>query len=100
MPEFLVERYIARLDVAALETIAARLERATSELAAAGYEVRWLHSTGLVEDETCLCLFDAPDPEDVVAVNERAGVPYERVAEVVSVRDVPKRDDPPVRVVT
>jgi Protein of unknown function (DUF4242) len=89
MPEFLVERYIARLDAAALAAIAARLERATSELAAAGHEVRWLHSTALVEDETCLCLFDAADAEDVVAVNERAGVPYERVAEVVSFRGAP-----------
>ena len=43
----------------------------------------------LVEDETCLCLFDAADPDDVVAVNERAGVPYERVAAVVSVRGAP-----------
>jgi Protein of unknown function (DUF4242) len=89
MPEFLVERYIARLDAAALATIATRLERATSEVASAGHQVRWLHSTALVEDETCLCLFDAAEPEDVVAVNERAGVPYERVAEVVSIKGAP-----------
>ena len=85
VPEFLVERYVARLDAAALDTIAVRLTTAAADLAADGRHVRRLRSIALFEDETCLCLFEAACVDDVLAVNERAGVRYERVSEAVSI---------------
>ena len=84
VPEFLVERYVSRLDAAALAAIAAESERAATELATTGLVIRWLRSVGVLEEETCFCFFTAPAVDDVIAANERAGVGYERVAEVLS----------------
>jgi uncharacterized protein DUF4242 len=39
----------------------------------------------LVRDELVLCLFDAPSPELVKQVSERAGMPCERVIDTVCV---------------
>jgi hypothetical protein len=85
VPEFLVERYVARLDEAALEAIVERLTTAAADLAADGRHVRRLRSIALFEDETCLCLFEAACADDVLAVNMRARVPYERVSEACSI---------------
>ena len=85
MPEFLVERYVPRLDAAAVTAIAARVERAAAELGTAGLDVRWLRSVAAVEEELCFCFFTARALDDVVAANERAGVDYERIAEVFSI---------------
>jgi hypothetical protein len=91
MPEFLVERYVPSLDAEKLATIGARLARAAEELAGAGREIRWLHSVGLADEDTCLCLFRAASEDDVVAVNERAGVGYEHVVSVLSAGPSPGR---------
>ncbi len=91
MPELLVERYVPRLDASAVAAIAARVDRAAAELATTGLDVRWLRSVAAVEEETCFCFFTARALDDVVAANERAGVDYERIAEVFSIEyaDVP-----------
>jgi len=85
MPEFLVERYVPRLDASAVAAIAARVNRAAAELATTGLDVRWLRSVAVVEEEVCFCFFTARTLDDVVAANERAGVDYERIAEVFSI---------------
>lgn len=85
MPEFLVERYVPQLDASAVAAIAARMERATAELATKGLDVRWLRSVAAVEEELCFCSFTARTRDDVVAANEQAGVDYERIAEVFSI---------------
>jgi Protein of unknown function (DUF4242) len=89
MPQFLVERYVPRLDGSALASIAAQLERATEELTASGHEVRWLRSVAALEDETCFCFFDAQRLDEVVAANEHAGLEYERVAMILSIETTP-----------
>lgn len=85
MPEFLVERYVPRLDASAVAAIAARVDRAAAELATTGLDVRWLRSVAAVEEEMCFCFFTARGLDDVVVANERAGVDYERIAEVFSI---------------
>jgi hypothetical protein len=85
MPEFLVERYVPRIDAAVLGTIGARLERAAAELRATGLEVQWLRSVATADEETCFCFFSAPSPKEVVILNERAGLECARIGEVLTV---------------
>jgi hypothetical protein len=76
---FLVERYLPLLDEAALEALGSRLAAAASELRRDGVEVRWLGSTALPEEESCFCIFLAPNRNAVEAANELAGACYERI---------------------
>jgi hypothetical protein len=85
MPEFVVERYVPRIDAAALGRIAARLERAAADLRATGLEVQWLRSVATVEEETCFCFFSAPSPDAVAILNEYAGLECDRIGEVSTV---------------
>ena len=85
MPEFLVERYVPRIDAAVLGAIGARLESAAAELRAAGLEVRWLRSVATADEETCFCFFSGPSREQVAILNERAGLECARIGEVLTV---------------
>jgi Protein of unknown function (DUF4242) len=85
MPEFLVERYVPRIDAAVLDTIGARLEREAAELRATGIEVQWLRSVATADEETCFCFFSAPSPKEVAILNERAGLECARIGEVLTV---------------
>jgi hypothetical protein len=84
MPEFLVERYVPRIDAAVLGMIASRLEHAAAELRATGHEVRWLRSVAIADEETCFCFFSAPSPREVALLNERAGLERARICEVLT----------------
>lgn len=82
MVSYLVERYLPR---ARLDDLAASVER-TARLAV---EVvlpdgpRYLSSTFLADEETCLCRFEAPDREAVAELNRRADFPFDRIVEAV-----------------
>ena len=78
MPVFLVERYVAEMQAAALTD---RLRDATE-----GSDVTWLASIVLPGEDACLCLFDARSAADVVAVNRRAGADLDRVVAAAFVR--------------
>lgn len=61
-----------------MEELAAAQKRAiqtVKELTAAGKQVRYIRSTFVPGEDRCICLFDAPDPEDVREANERAQIP-------------------------
>jgi hypothetical protein len=72
MTTYLVERYLPGRDRAWLEDALARLP-------AEGRGVAYLGSIYIPEDESCLCRFEASDPDDVRLVNELARVPFARI---------------------
>jgi Nickel responsive protein SCO4226-like len=72
MPNYLVERYLPGCDRAWLLSALARIPRGRRE-------VRYLGSTYLPSDESCLCRFEAETAEDVRDANEVAGVPFARI---------------------
>ena len=82
---FLVESYVRRLDEPAAAAIAGRVERAAAELAGFGIAVVWLRSLALLDEETCFCLFSAETAEDVLAANERAGLDFDHITEVLTI---------------
>jgi uncharacterized protein DUF4242 len=82
--EYVVELYVAREDVAALELSAERARRAAEELTREGTPVRFLRSIFLPVDETCFFLYEAASAELVREVARRAQLPFDRVAEAVA----------------
>lgn len=75
---FLVEAYTPSAAVAAAGS---RARTAARELARSGRSVRYVRSTYVPEDETCLHVFEAASIETVRAVSERAALEPQRILE-------------------
>jgi hypothetical protein len=84
MSEFVLELYIARTDAAAMNSAARRARLAAEALTGEGTQVRCLRSIFVAEDETCFLLYEAPSADAVRKAAERAGLPFDHVAEVVA----------------
>jgi hypothetical protein len=82
---FLVESYVRQLDEPTAAVIAARVEGAAAELRSLGLPVVWLRSLALPGEETYFCLFSAEMVEHVIAANERAGLEFDHITEVVTI---------------
>jgi len=73
---YLVERYVPSITAAELEAAVARLD----DLPEPGVRHVW---TILVADEdTCLSVFEGPDPTAIEAANRRASFPLDRIVEI------------------
>ncbi len=69
-----------------MEQLAAAQKRAIEvgkELTAQGKEVRYIRSTFVPGQNKCMCLFEAPNPENVKEANERAQIPFTRIVEAM-----------------
>ncbi|HMB92189.1 MAG TPA: DUF4242 domain-containing protein [Rhodothermales bacterium] len=83
MPTYAVQRNLPGITMeqlgdaqkAAIETA----ERHTLE----GTPVRYIRSNFYPEDARCTCLFEGPDAVSVEQVNREAGIPFEKVEEVL-----------------
>jgi hypothetical protein len=84
MASYLVEFFLSRGDITAVEIRAARLRRAAEELTSQGMPVRCRLSLFVPEDETCFLPCDAASTEAVHEVARRAALPFERIVEVVT----------------
>jgi Protein of unknown function (DUF4242) len=85
MSTYAAERYLPGVTPDQLLDAARRAKRAAAEMAATGTPVTYLQSTFLTGDQTCYCLFDGPSEQAVAQVNDRAGIPYERIVAAVHV---------------
>lgn len=83
---YAVECYEPGVARAAVERAAGRAREAAATLRAEGREVEHLDTLLMPEDEIVFHLFEADAPGTVREVSMRAGVAFERVLEVVSVR--------------
>jgi hypothetical protein len=79
VPDYCLELYLTGGSRAALEEAAGRARDAAESFGASGRSVRYLHSTYLPEDETCLHFFAAASREDVVEAARQAGLTGERI---------------------
>ena len=80
VPVFMVERYLGALEPSGVEVQAAADGALAGEAAS---EVFHLHTTYSREDELCFSFFRASSREAVVAANEAARTPFERITEVI-----------------
>ena len=83
-PTFLVERYWPGIDLAALRVALVRLEAAARELADEGDHVEHLGSILMPADQVVFSLIAANEESVVRRVNERAGLPIDRIAGAIA----------------
>jgi hypothetical protein len=83
VPVFLVEAYLPS-SAGALEQAPASARRAAELAAREGVAVRYLRTTLVPADETCLHLFEAPSVAVMEAVAARAGLACDRIVEALT----------------
>jgi hypothetical protein len=79
MTVYMVERNLKGI---AIEQLAAAQQAAITtagEMTMAGTAVRYIRSIFAPDDGRCMCLFEAGSDTSVRQVNDRAGIPYDRV---------------------
>ncbi len=83
MPVYMVERDLPGIKMEELAAAQKRAIEVGKELTAQGKEVRYIRSTFVPGQNKCMCLFEAPNPENVKEANERAQIPFTRIVEAV-----------------
>lgn len=83
MPVYMVERDLPGVKMEQLADAQKRAIEVGKELTAQGKEVRYIRSTFVPGQDKCMCLFEAPNPENVREANERAQIPFTRIVEAV-----------------
>ena len=83
MTVYMVERDLKGI---AMDDLAAAQKAAIStanDFTEQGKAVRYIRTTFVPEEGNCRCLFEAANADDVRAVNETAGIPYNRIVEAL-----------------
>jgi muconolactone delta-isomerase len=83
MPVYMVERDLPGIRMEQLAAAQKAAIQAGQELTAEGKQVRYIRSTFVPGENKCMCLFEAPNAENVRAANERAKVPFTRIVPAV-----------------
>ena len=99
MPDYCLELYLTGGSRAALEEAAGRARAAAESFGARGRSVRYLRSTYLPEDETCLHFFAAASREHVAKAARQAGLTGGRITRSIDA-DQPSRSGHIARVPT
>jgi hypothetical protein len=79
--EFLVELYMSGTDAAVVELGAERARLGAEQLTEAGTPVRFVRAIFVPADETCFFLYEGASADAVRQAAQRAGLPFEHVAE-------------------
>ena len=86
MTVFMVERDLKGIsmnDLAAAQKSAI----ATAEaMRGEGSDVRYMHSSFVPGDGRCMCFFEGKSADQVRALNDRAGLPYNHISEALDLR--------------
>lgn len=88
---FVAERYWPGVSAASLEAAVSRSNRSAKEMRREGRHIRYVRSTLVPADETVFCFFEAADLQEVVELNERAELSFDRIVEAVTLA----ADEPP-----
>lgn len=79
MQVYLVERSLKGIPMDQLASAQQRAIGTAAEMSAAGTPIRYIRSTFVPESGQCMCLFSADDAGQVRALNEKAGIPFDKV---------------------
>jgi hypothetical protein len=79
MAVYLVERNMPGVTMDQLAAAQKRAIKSGIDLTAEGKAVRYIRSTFIPDEQRCMCLFEAPNPENVREANERAEIPFTRI---------------------
>ncbi|MFZ4758457.1 MAG: nickel-binding protein [Burkholderiaceae bacterium] len=82
MPKFVAVRSLPGITPEELQGAGARIASCAAGMQTEGCDVKWLRSFFLPETSQTHCYFEAPTLDVIVDLNQRAGLPYERLVEV------------------
>jgi muconolactone delta-isomerase len=83
VPIYMVERDLPGVTVEDLAAAQKRAIETGKKLTAQGKQVRYIRSTFVPGENKCICLFEAPNPENVREANERANIPFTRIVPAI-----------------
>jgi hypothetical protein len=79
MSVFMVQRSLKGIPMDQLAAAQQRAIATADEMRAQGEPVRYIRSAYVPDTGQCNCLFDAQSSEQVGKLNEKAGIPYDRI---------------------
>jgi hypothetical protein len=82
---YIVERALPGFTAEQLGAAAARAKAAANEMSRQGVPVRYRRSIYLPSEEKCYCLFEGESADAIREVNERAGLPVNRITEAIHI---------------
>jgi hypothetical protein len=83
MPVFMVERSLKGIPMNDLAKAQQAAIATSRDFTADGMAVRYIRSTFVPSTGACMCLFEANEATHVKQVNERAGIPFDRITEAL-----------------
>lgn len=92
MGVYLVERNLPGISMEELAAAQKKAIQAGKELTAEGQAVRYIRSAFVPGENRCMCLFEAPNPENVRIANERAQIPFTRIVPAADLSPKPSDD--------
>ena len=79
MNVYMVERSLKGIPMDQLAAAQRRAIDTAAEMTAQGTPVRYIRSTFVPDSGKCMCLFAADGEDNVKALNEKAGIPFDKV---------------------
>lgn len=79
MNVYMVERSLKGIPMDQLAAAQRRAIDTAAEMTAQGTPVRYIRSTFVPDSGKCMCLFAADGEENVKSLNEKAGIPFDKV---------------------
>jgi muconolactone delta-isomerase len=83
MAVYMVERDLKGITMDQLAAAQKRAIETSKELTSQGKNVRYIRSTFVPGEARCMCLFEAPNQQNVKDVNEKAQIPFSRIVEAL-----------------
>ena len=83
MPVYMVERDLKGITMDQLAAAQRRAIETGKRLTSEGKDVRYIRSTFVPGESRCMCLFEAPNAQNVKEANEVAQIPFSRIVEAM-----------------
>lgn len=81
MPVFMVDRNLPGITLDQLGAAQKSAIQTGQKMTSEGKPVRYIRSTFVPGESHCMCLFEAPNEENVRELNESANIPFTRIVE-------------------
>lgn len=83
MAVYMVERNLKGITMDQLAAAQGRAIDTGKTMTAQGKDVRYIRSLFVPGEAQCMCLFEAPNPQNVKELNETAQIPFSRIVEAM-----------------
>lgn len=84
MPTYLVERYWPGVTVQRLSEALGRVRQVMEEMSGQGMSIGDVSCTLIPAEEVVFSVYEGPSAAAVRQLNERAGIPFSRIVEAIS----------------